>query len=335
MTRTVLPLSQEEDDVFFSDDEFASDDAYAFTASPARPPAAASADSRRRSRSMSLDKRRSLTLERTYWQNGMAELFLVRGAGYLTAQGPTAAFKVPATRAAFSLGGVDFFSLPADSSSREHLACHPASWLSRASAMHRARLGGASLPAAFVLQFMNPGAPGRFPKTSLALYFIAADGASFAELLARGGPLGAVLRRFLELRDNEERSERGKMLKLIPSLAPSSPALIRAVVPARVPCLIGTCVRTATYCMPEGAPPEETQYVEVDVDVGSAAIADRFFRHLFHRLAGRVVLDLALLLEGSREEELPEQLLGVAHSANVGPALAVPLPVAQARGAHT
>jgi hypothetical protein len=184
-----------------------------------------------------------------------------------------------------------------------------------------------------VLQFMNPGAPGRFLKTSLTLYFVAADGATFGELLARGGPLGAVLRRFLELQDNEERSERGKMLKLIPSLAPSSPALIRAVVPARVPCLIGTCVRTVAHCMPEGAPPAETQYVEVDIDVGSTGLADTFFRHLFHRLAGRVVLDLALLLEGAREEELPEQLLGVAHLANIGPSLAVPLPTAQARAA--
>ena len=321
--------TQDEDDVFFSDDEYC-DDAYALTASPARPPAV---DSRRRSRSMSLDKRRSLTLARTHWANGASELFVVRGAGYLTAQGSTAAFKVPATRAAFSLAGVDFFTLPADSGNREHLAAHPASWLSRASAVHRARLGGSPLPAAFVLQFMNPGAPGRFLKTSLALYFVAADGATFGELLARGGPLGAVLRRFLERPDNEERTERGKMLKLIPSLAPTSPALIRAVVPARVPCLIGTCVRTVTHCMPEGAPPEETQYVEVDVDVGSAALADRFFRHLFHRLAGRVVLDLALLLEGAREEELPEQLLGVAHLANIGPALAVPLPAAQPRAA--
>jgi Protein ENHANCED DISEASE RESISTANCE 2, C-terminal len=296
--------------VFYTDDE--SEDQYTIPEAVASrlvvPPAAET--SQRRSRSLSLDgRRRSLTLSRQYWSNGTADVFVIRGPDYLST-----GVKVAAAPPAFTLAGVDLFTVDAH---HEHIAAHPASWLSRARAVHRGR--SAAMPAMICLQWMNPHAPGRFARTSLSLYFTAADGATFAELVARGGPLAAVLRRFFASSDQE----RSRMLKIIPSLDQRSPALVRTFVPPRVPCLVGNSVRTITYCVPDAASPD---YVEFDVDVGKSIIADRFFRHLFHRLCSRTVVDIALLLEGAREDELPEHILGVAHLEYVGPSLAVPLP---------
>ena len=108
------------------------------------------------------------------------------------------------------------------------------------------------------------------------------------------------------------------MFKMIPAVA-SGPALVRSMVP-RTPIVVGKTVRLPVHVASDGA------YVEVGLDVASSGFADRFFRHVFHRFTARVVVDIAFLLEGQRVDELPEQLLGVAHLANVAPHLAVPLP---------
>ncbi len=191
----------------------------------------------------------------------------------------------------------------------EHVAAHPRSWLSR----RVARARGAPLPFHFVVQFQNPAVSATERRTSITLYFAAADGATLPQLLSRGGPLASSLSRFLA----SDAAGRAAMFKMIPAVA-AGPALLRSLVP-RTPVVVGKTLRLPVHVAPDGS------HIEVDLDVGSSALADRFFRHVFHRFTSRVVVDIAFLLEGQCEAELPEQLLGVAHLAHVAPELALPL----------
>ena len=261
-------------------------------------------------RRASLDCSSSLALPAQHWADGEWQSYRVRGSSYLS--GPR--LKTPASQPACTLVGVDLCSTP-HSQSREHLASHPNSWMMR----RRRQVSGGQLPDGalpfhWVVHFMNPGSPGLFPCTSICLYFAAADGATLPQLLSRPGPLSASLRRFL----GADATEQAAMFKMIPAVA-SGPALVRSMVP-RTPIVVGKTVRLPVHVASDGA------YVEVGLDVASSGFADRFFRHVFHRFTARVVVDIAFLLEGQRVDELPEQLLGVAHLANVAPHLAVPLP---------
>jgi len=270
--------------------------------SPEGTPGRRSADFRRRSldlcRRASAHGAHSGLLPPALWRDGDATQFRVRGVTYLSDR-----VKFPSAPAALRLLAAELFEPAAPT---EHLAAHPASWL----AQERAQ----GPPGAFrlLVVFNNPrgAGPGR-PFTSLALTF-GAD-RSLAQLLARETPLTAALRRFVSADD----ATRKGMFKCIAAVH-AGPGLLRAACP-RTPVLLGKHLRLACH-----APPDAS-YLELDLDVGSSAVGDRFYRHLFARCVARVTLELAFLLEGSRPGELPEQCLAAAWLSNVAPELAVPL----------
>lgn len=294
------------EDVFLEDEGEAFDSS---AASAEQAPARLSADFRRRS--LDIVRRAAAAagaggtppsgvLPQELWRDGDATRFRVRGVTYLSDR-----VKFPSAPAALRLLAAELFEPAAPT---EHLAAHPASWLAQA----RAR-DSANSNFRLLVVFNNPrgAGPGR-PFTTLALTF-GAD-CSLAQLLARETPLAAALRRFL----GADTATRKGMFKCIAAVH-AGPGLLRAACP-RTPVLLGKHLRLASH-----APPDAS-YLELDLDVGSSAVGDRFFRHLFARCVARVTLELAFLLEGSRPGELPEQCLAAAWVCNVAPELAIPLP---------
>ena len=176
----------------------------------------------------------------------------------------------------------------------------PGSWL------HAQRRAGLR-SFVFTVQFQNPGSA-TMPRTSMVMSFATQGEETLQELLAADTAFARSLRRFVAGEP---------ILKLIPCVL-GGPPLVRGMLP-RTPVLVKKNV------------PQTLQHVGqndivVDIDVSSCRWADRFFRHIFHRVAGTLVGDVAFLLEGRSEEELPERLLGVAHIANVAPTLATAAP---------
>jgi hypothetical protein len=250
------------------------------------------------------------TLADAHWADGDASLFRLRGVSYLSDRR-----KVAAGTAVCALAGLDLFAVPEPI---RRISEHPRSWLQR----HR-RSGGRSFVLA--VQFLNPGIDAK-PRTSMSMYFTAAQGETLAELLngavaarpvavnngapvadfsAGSTPFCAALRRFVA---------GDPVLKVIACVT-GGPPLVRALLP-RTPVLVAKNVPGTTVHVHEND-------IAVDIDITTCAWADRFFRHIFHRFAGVLVGDLAFVLEGRSEDCLPERLLGVAHIANVSPTLSV------------
>jgi hypothetical protein len=69
------------------------------------------------------------------------------------------------------------------------------------------------------------------------------------------------------------------------------------------------------------------RYFEVDIDIGSSAVANSVVRFVFG-YARYIVVDMAYLIQGNSEEELPEQLLGSLRVAHLDLSAAVEPPPA-------
>lgn len=238
-------------------------------------------------------------LSNTHWADGDATLFALRGAQYLKDRK-----KVKATHSHFKLAAVDLFQVQGPT---EHIARHQESFLSK----KRERDPSGHRPFTFVIQFMNPGNPPAIPFISIGLYFELQTYASLEELIASGSPLGACLQRFM----GASPEERAKHFKLIANIS-SGPMLIRRVVP-RKPVIVGKAVGLPVH-LGDG-------YLEIDVNVVGSSWATRFYNGVVDRVAGQTTVDVAFLMEGQREEELPEQLIGVAHLVRVTPSLGRPV----------
>ena len=57
-------------------------------------------------------------------------------------------------------------------------------------------------------------------------------------------------------------------------------------------------------------------YLEIDIDVGSSSVARAIFGHV-STLTKSICVDLAFLIQGNSEEELPERILGGVRLAQV------------------
>jgi hypothetical protein len=118
-----------------------------------------------------------------------------------------------------------------------------------------------------------------------------------------------LLQRFVRGPD----SFRNERFKLIPRLV-EGPWVVRSAVGAK-PALLGTKLTQRYHVGPK------QDYIEVDVDIGSSVVADQITR-LCRGYAKSLVVDIAILLQGESEEELPEVLLGVFRSEYVDMQLA-------------
>ncbi|EOD37613.1 hypothetical protein EMIHUDRAFT_225159 [Emiliania huxleyi CCMP1516] len=134
----------------------------------------------------------------------------------------------------------------------------------------------------------------------LAMYF------GVLETLEEESPAAAaLLERFAHAADDF----RNDRFKLIPRLV-RAPLTLRLACPSRpaITAKGGRGVPQRYFSTPE--------YVEVDMDISKEAIANRVLG-LVRPVSKLIVADLAFVLEGQRQEELPEVVLGAARLYNL------------------
>ncbi|KAK3127934.1 hypothetical protein QOZ80_7AG0580370 [Eleusine coracana subsp. coracana] len=119
---------------------------------------------------------------------------------------------------------------------------------------------------------------------------------------------GSLLQRFFD-GDDDFRNSR---LKLIPSV-PKGSWIVRQSV-GSTPCLLGKAV-DCSYVRGHG-------YLEVDIDIGSSAVANGVLGLVFG-VVTTLVVDMAFLIQANTYDELPEQVIGAARLAHVEPSTAV------------
>ncbi|KAL8236952.1 hypothetical protein R6Q59_018033 [Mikania micrantha] len=180
---------------------------------------------------------------------------------------------------------VDWFKLEA---SRSKVALHPKCLVQSEA--------GKKLPFILVVNLQVPAKP----NYSLVLYF-AAD---------RPVNKNSLLGKFIDGSD----AFRDSRFKLIPSIVQGYWMVKRAV--GTKACLLGKAV-TCHYL-------RQDNFLEIDVDIGSSSVA----RSIIGLVLGYVtslVVDLAILIEGREEKELPEYILGTVRLNQVRLDTAVPL----------
>ncbi|XP_066378472.1 protein ENHANCED DISEASE RESISTANCE 2-like [Miscanthus floridulus] len=145
----------------------------------------------------------------------------------------------------------------------------------------------------FLVNIQIPG-PSHY---SLVLYFV-----------SNSLEKGSLLQRFAD-GDDDFRNSR---LKLIPSV-PKGSWIVRQSV-GSTPCLLGKAVDCSYLRGPD--------YLEVDVDIGSSAVANGVLGLVFG-VVTTLVVDMAFLIQANTYDELPEQLLGAARLSHIEPSAAV------------
>ncbi|XP_052621676.1 protein ENHANCED DISEASE RESISTANCE 2 [Lactuca sativa] len=155
---------------------------------------------------------------------------------------------------------------------------------------------GKKLPFVLVMNLQVPAKP----NYSLVLYF-AAD---------RPIAKDSLLERFI----NGTNTFRDSRFKLIPSIVDGYWMVKRAV--GSKACLLGKAV-TCNYL-------RQDNFLEIDVDVGSSSVA-RSVVGIVLGYVTSIVVDLAILIEGKEQAELPEYILGTVRLNRVRLESAVPL----------
>nr|XP_043620666.1 protein ENHANCED DISEASE RESISTANCE 2-like isoform X2 [Erigeron canadensis] len=193
--------------------------------------------------------------------------------------------KVAGGNPLLKLIAVDWYKLE---TSRSKVALHPKCIVQSEA--------GKKLPFILVMNLQVPGKP----NYSLVLYY-AAD---------RPVNRNSLLGKFIDGND----AFRDSRFKLIPSIVQGYWMVKRAV--GTKACLLGKAV-TCHYL-------RQDNFLEVDVDIGSSSVA----RSVIGLVLGYVtslVVDLAILIEGREEKELPEYILGTVRLNRVRLDTAVPL----------
>lgn len=122
---------------------------------------------------------------------------------------------------------------------------------------------------------------------------------------------GSLMDRFLKGDD----AFRNSRLKMIASIV-NGPWIVRKAVGEQAICIIGRAL-SCKYCVTEN-------FMEVDIDIGSSMVASAIV-HLAFGYVTTLTVDMAFLIEGQTESELPEKLLGAFRFSNVDPASARPI----------
>lgn len=121
-------------------------------------------------------------------------------------------------------------------------------------------------------------------------------------------PEGSLMDQFLKGDDGFRNSR----LKLIANIV-KGPWIVRKAVGEQAICIIGRAL-SCKYCVSDN-------FLEVDVDIGSSMVASAIV-HLAFGYITTLTVDLAFLIEGQTESELPEQILGAVRFSELDPAVA-------------
>ncbi|XXG44887.1 hypothetical protein AAC387_Pa02g0124 [Persea americana] len=124
-------------------------------------------------------------------------------------------------------------------------------------------------------------------------------------------PDGSLMDRFLKGDD----AFRNSRLKLIANIV-KGPWIVRTAVGEQAICILGRAV-SCKYFIGEN-------YIEVDVDIGASMVANAIV-HLAFGYITTLTVDLAFLIEGQTESELPERILGAVRFSELNPASAKPI----------
>ncbi|KAL2610516.1 hypothetical protein R1flu_029089 [Riccia fluitans] len=122
---------------------------------------------------------------------------------------------------------------------------------------------------------------------------------------------GSLPDRFL----NGDDDFRNSRLKLIANIV-RGPWIVKTAVGDHAICILGKQL-TCRYHRGD-------DFLEVDVDIGSSMVASAIV-HLAINYITTITVDLAFLIEGKTEEELPEKLLGAVRFAELEPSASVPI----------
>lgn len=239
-------------------------------------------------------------LGRANWGEGSCGWASVRGRGYLQKRIP--ARKVRAEKPLLSAAAVDVF-VGEGNARRRAVSLSSQSFFSRDFECRKA--AGSQVPFTLALRFQNPDG------VSLVIYFRREGLLTRQALVDRCLAFG----RFLE-EGNESQAMR---LKLIPSLR-SGPWVARSAVPSK-PIIAGSGATVRVEDLAHLGVP----LLEMVVDVSESPVVSCLYNALAP-VAGRVDVELALLVEAQSEDELPERLLGSVRLSGVSPSMAVRLP---------
>jgi hypothetical protein len=208
------------------------------------------------------------------WGDVDATSFVVRGPNYSVSK-----LKVPSESAAFHLLAVDLFDLP---EAHENIAGHVNNRVQVAMA------AGDCPPFVFVVQLQIPGVD---QQLGYVTYFSPPDMA----LLEEDTPLSRVLKPFFFGSDDGYRDSR---FKLIPKIVEGNWVVRKSV--GSTPAILGTKLKQTYH--------RGTNYFELDVNIASSSVAAGVVR-LAAGYAKTLVVDLALVIQGETEDELPERVV--------------------------
>ncbi|XP_019165777.1 PREDICTED: uncharacterized protein LOC109161737 isoform X3 [Ipomoea nil] len=125
---------------------------------------------------------------------------------------------------------------------------------------------------------------------------------------------GSLMDQFMK-GDLEFRTSR---LKLVANIL-QGPWIVKKAVGEQAICVIGRALN-CNYCVGDN-------FIEIDIDIGSSVVANAIV-HLAFSFLTKLTVDLAFLIEGQTESELPERLLGAIRFSELKPdsAIAVEIP---------
>ncbi|MCL7023379.1 hypothetical protein MKW94_011268 [Papaver nudicaule] len=124
-------------------------------------------------------------------------------------------------------------------------------------------------------------------------------------------PEGSLMDKFVKGDD----AYRNSRLKLIANIV-KGPWIVRKAVGEQAICILGRAV-SCKYFVGEN-------YIEVDVDIGASMVANAIV-HLAFGYITTLTVDLAFLIEGQTESELPERILGAVRFSELNPNSARPV----------
>jgi len=194
--------------------------------------------------------------------------------------------KIPAGESVFEQIGVDFFST---TTRNEHIA----QWDESPYAVSRRNATATGVEAPFML-IVNWILPGK-PRMNFVNYYQLKN-PDWEPETEDDKMYHKMLWHFLtgpdKFRDNR--------FKFIPSLA-DGPSTVKAVV-GSTPAIIGKKLQVKYFTGPD--------YLEIDIDIGSSTIAGMILGKC-KGTGKQIMVDMAFTIEGKKEAELPERLLGV------------------------
>ncbi|XP_006659116.1 protein ENHANCED DISEASE RESISTANCE 2-like [Oryza brachyantha] len=118
-------------------------------------------------------------------------------------------------------------------------------------------------------------------------------------------PEGSLVDQFLK----GDETFRKSRLKLIANIV-KGPWIVRTAVGEQAICILGRAL-SCKYI-------QGSNFIEIDVDVGSSIVANAIV-HLAFGSVQTLTVDLAFLIEGQAESELPERILGAVRFAELNP----------------